>query len=162
MHDAALRVTLSRTVELPPVALRFDEWPGYGGAVVCFACEAAESLAEVLAPRWRVVNLHAREDVTYQQDAADLQALLRTIGLERPLLIGQGMFAIAPLLVAAWWPELLGALLLVSPDLNSFTRGVRECPPDRDALLALVRCPVRVLDAFSLTEAEQLLSGAAG
>ena len=99
--------------------------------------------------------------MSYQSDAADLEALLSAFGFEQPLLVGEGMGAVAPLLVAAWWPALVGALVLVAPAREATQgiagRGLRECPPDWDALLALVRCPVRVLDAWSMAEVEELL-----
>ena len=130
---------------------------------MCFALGAdlAPVLAAALQPRYRVLSLAPREGVSYQTDAADLEALLSAFGFEQPLLVGEGMGAVAPLLVAAWWPALVGALLLVAPAREAAQgiegRGLRECPPDWDALLALVHCPVRVLDAWSMAEVEELL-----
>jgi len=161
--DAPLRVCLARTLELTGVSLQFHDWPGLGRAIVCFALgsDLAPVLAAAFAPRYRVLGLAPREGVSYQTDAADLEALLSAFGFEQPLLVGEGVGAVAPLLVAAWWPSLVGALLLVAPAREAAHgiegRGLRECPPDWDALLALVRCPVRVLDAWSMAEVEELL-----
>lgn len=168
VDDASLRVCLSRSLELTGVTLYFRDWPGLGRAIVCFALDVdpAPVLAATLAPRHRVLSLSAREAVSYQTDAADLADFLRTLGFEAPVLVGAGMGAFATLLVAAWWPSLVGALLLVAHAREAAAglagRGLRECPPDWDALLALVRCPVRVLDSWSASAVEELLPGATG
>jgi pimeloyl-ACP methyl ester carboxylesterase len=168
VDDASLRVCLSRSLEVTGATLYFRDWPGLGRAIVCFALDfdPAPALAATLAPRHRVVSLSAREAVSYQTDAADLAAFLRTFGFEAPILVSVGLGALAPLLVAAWWPSLVGALLLVAPVREAAAglagRGLRECPPDWDALLALVCCPVRLLDSWSASAVEELLLGATG
>ena len=168
MHDEPLRVCLARSVELAGVTLRIQDWPGRGRAIVCFALDGdpAPAQAAAFAPRHRVLSLFARDSVPYQTDATHLLALLRTFGFLTPLLVGIGRGAIAPLLVAAWWPDAVGALLLVAPvhdaEPGLLGRGLRECPPDWDALLALVRCPVRVRDEFSEADVEALLLETAG
>jgi pimeloyl-ACP methyl ester carboxylesterase len=167
-NDTALRVCLSRSLELNAVTLRFQDWPGLGGPLVHFAVDSSQlavQMADALAPRYRVLCLSAREGVSYQTDAADLRELLLAFGFSSPLLLGEGLGCLAPLLVAAWWPELVGGLLLVAPVRDAAPglagRGLKECPPDWDALLALVRCPNRVRDSWSAEDAEALLSGRA-
>jgi pimeloyl-ACP methyl ester carboxylesterase len=158
VDDAPLRVCLERSVALPSVELRFRDWPGFGTPIVHFALghDLGPEVAAAFAPRFRVLSLLARADVSYQTDAADLLALLRAFGFASPVLVGQGLGAIAPLLVAAWWPELVGALVLAEPPREFLPglegRGLLECPPDWECLLATVQCPMRILPTWSIEE----------
>jgi pimeloyl-ACP methyl ester carboxylesterase len=163
-HDP-LRICLERTIALASVELRFRDWPGFGRPIVHFAHTPvlALDLAQQFAPRYRVLSLLPRDGVSYQADAMDLRSFLRAFGFEAPVVVGDGHGAVAALLVAAWWPSEVGALALVSPerheaDAGLAGRGLRECPPDWDALLAMVRCPVFTLEELR----ERLRTGAAG
>jgi pimeloyl-ACP methyl ester carboxylesterase len=168
VDESLSKVCLDRTLELPGVELRFHDWPGRERAIVCFAPghELGPEIADAFAPRDRVLSLTPRPDVSYQTDAADLLGLLRAFGFVAPVLVGHGEGCIAPLLLTAWWPSLVGELVLVEPRRDAPAglegRGLRECPPDWDALLALVRCRVRVLEQWSIDALREFLRGPAG
>jgi pimeloyl-ACP methyl ester carboxylesterase len=167
VDDRVPRVCLSRSVETS-AQLHFEDWPGHGRAIVHFnlGSSLAPELAADFAPRYRVLSLRARAEAPYQGDAEDLARLLRVFGFERPLLVGDGAGALAPLLVAAWWPVLAGAVLLIAPvreaasGLGPAGRGLRECPLDWEATCALVQCPLRVVEEFGPTQVEELLAAA--
>jgi hypothetical protein len=163
VDDALANVCLDRSIDLPGVQLRFQDWPGRGVPLVHFALDSdlGPRLAAAFAPRHRVLSVWPRPDVAYQVHAQHLADFLHAFGFERPLLIAEGAGCIAPLLVAAWHADLLGAVLLVAPSLQG-ARGLRECPPDWRELEQMVYCPLAQRDTFSVEAIEELLLRAAG
>ncbi|NED10169.1 alpha/beta hydrolase [Streptomyces sp. SID9124] len=81
-----------------------------------------DALAELLAPRHRLVAVDQRghgaserrpQDVSRTAYVDDVVAVVRDLGLERPVLIGQSLGGHTAMLTAAAHPELPGAVVLV-------------------------------------------------
>jgi pimeloyl-ACP methyl ester carboxylesterase len=151
-------------LELDSVRLRVRDWPGRRGPLIHVPDPLGPSdslLAELarLAPRYRVLSVAPRGDSPYQVDAIDLVGLLRQFGFVSPLLVAQGHGCVAALLVAAWHPERVAALVLVeaaqpAPAGESLVaRALRECPPDWVSLREGLRCPVLVTSSVEAIEA---------
>jgi pimeloyl-ACP methyl ester carboxylesterase len=140
VDDARLRVCLERSVELSVVCLRVRDWPGRGGPIVHLpdpfgASPLIVELASALAPRYRVLSLEPRADVSYVDDASDLASFLRVFGFEHAVLVAEGVGCAAARVVAAWHPELLAGLVLVEPRYTADAaglrgRGLRDCRLD--------------------------------
>jgi len=80
----------------------------------------------------------------------DLLGVLDQFGFLSPVVLGERAGCISVMLVAAWYPERVGRVVLVDPTLASVGDDVRalslrECPPDWRALRARVGCEVREL-----------------
>lgn len=99
------------------------------------------------------MSVALREDAPYQVQAANVAGVLAQFGFAAPTLVGEGSGCAAALLVAAWYPARLGALVLVdarwdAPERDSlFARSLRECPPDVTALRQSLTCPVEEVSA---------------
>lgn len=127
----------------------------------------AEALAAALAPRYRVVSVAPRGDAPVQADAVDLMAVLRQFGFSASVLVGERVGAVSVTLLAAWYPDLVAALILVDatshPPLEEGVRAraLRDSPPDRTRLQAALRCPVLEVsaDALDLNAVEAFLDG---
>ncbi len=170
MADERLRVCLERVVELDAVRLRLREWPGLGGTLVHVPDPGSPNDEVVtalgaLVPDYRVVSLSPRGDSPYQVDAADLLGTLDQFGFEQPTLVGERLGSVAALLVAAWYPDRIGRLILIDPSYDSpssegvANRALRDCPLDWPALRAAVKCPTLVVgwSATALTTVEAFL-----
>jgi pimeloyl-ACP methyl ester carboxylesterase len=126
-----------------------------------------ESLAVALAPAHRVLSLAPRPALAYQAWAADIVAVLDQFSFVDPVLAGEGAGCIASTLVAAWYPNRVGRLVLVDPrfeppageDVGAWS--LHDCPPDLDALRARLTCDVlemRAEDSSFLQHIEALLT----
>lgn len=147
------------------------DWPGLAGPLVHLAdpmreASAATRLAEALAPRYRVLSILARPEQPYQVHVVDLLGVLAQFGFERPLLAPEGASCISALLLAAWYPERVGALALIDAQPQSGdgirARSLRDCPPDWQSIRAAVQCPIVELAGGSpelLGEVERLMGG---
>jgi pimeloyl-ACP methyl ester carboxylesterase len=134
------------------------DWPGLGVPLVHVPdplslrpSELVEGLAALLAPTYRVLSVAPRAAAPYQVAAADLEGVLSQFGFLQPVLIGEGLGCLTVVILAAWYPELVGRLILVGPTCAApedsledgiEARALRECPPDWPALLESVRCEV--------------------
>ncbi|WP_107426850.1 alpha/beta fold hydrolase [Streptomyces sp. CB02460] len=94
-----------------------------------------DALAERLAPGHRVVAVDQRghgaserrpDDVSRAAYVADVVAVVRQLGLERPVLVGQSLGGHTAMLTAAAHPELPGALVLVEAGAGGPNPGVDE------------------------------------
>jgi pimeloyl-ACP methyl ester carboxylesterase len=79
----------------------------------------------------------------------DLLGVLDQFGFLQlqPVLLGEGLGCLPVVLVAAWYPQRVGSLILVDPTLHSVgddvgAMSLRECPPDWPTLRARVACEV--------------------
>ena len=86
-----------------------------------------------------------RERVTLDQCAADIVALTRELGLERPLFVGHSMGGFLGLSAAIKAPELFGAIAALTP---SRSKGVPIEPQQVDLIMSLRADPDQ-LDAFN-------------
>jgi pimeloyl-ACP methyl ester carboxylesterase len=155
---------LERTVELDNARLRLCDWPGLGRALVhvpdplfLHSDAVVGRLSAALAPRYRVLSLSPRGASPYQVDAIDLLGMLRQFGFEAPILVGERLGCLPALLVTAWYPEVVGGLVLVDPNYDPppgdrvEARALCDCPPDWPTLRTAVRCPVLVTSSASAT-----------
>jgi pimeloyl-ACP methyl ester carboxylesterase len=168
--DAALRVCLEREVELGASSLRLLDWPGRRGPLVVVAdpfapTEAAAlagRIAEAFAPRYRVLHVAPRPAAPYQVHVEDTRGVLQQFGFVRPVLVSSGLGAVVVLLLAAWYPALVGALVLIDPtyappmDATLAARALRECPPDWAAVRRGVHCRELVLESATPDLLERL------
>jgi pimeloyl-ACP methyl ester carboxylesterase len=87
--------------------------------------------------------------------AADLHGVLDQFGFAAPILVGERLGCLPALLVAAWYPEVVGGLVLIDPNYapppgeSIAARALRECPPDEATMRSGVRCPVLVTTSAS-------------
>lgn len=149
---------LGRDVQLAGIRLRVHDWPGKRGPVVCLPGQTAsgrsfDGLATALAPAWRVFavdprgrgeSARPRTGYGYQVLVADVMALLDQFGFEQPVLVGHSYGAIVALLVAAWYPERVGALVLVDGGAE-ITPAVRA---GVDALISRLDTVYPSVDAY--------------
>jgi pimeloyl-ACP methyl ester carboxylesterase len=139
-------VCLERTVLLDNVRLEVRDWPGPGGPVVHVPDPACDSELEqriaTLSPGTRVFSITPRSDQPYQVLVADLHGLLAQFGFLNIVLVAEGLSCASAVLLAAWYPEHVRALVLVGerqPDGDTLlARSLRDCPPVRQHLT----CPV--------------------
>ncbi len=141
---------LTRSVDLD-VCISLRDWPGISGPVVHLpdpfvSSSFVDDLAGRIAPQFRVLSISPRPHAPYQLTASDLVQVLDQFGFETPILVGEGLGCLPSLLVAAWHPERVHGLVLVSkrceaPQDSIEARALRDCPPDWDALFARVTCP---------------------
>jgi len=116
-----------------------------------------ERLAARLAPTHRVLSVTPREGVAYQVAAADFLGVLDQFGFASPILVGERVGCVPLVLVAAWYPERLGGVILVDPTSEPPTVhgsgpeawSLRDCPPDLGALQARLTCKVLETSAQS-------------
>jgi len=117
-----------------------------------------ERLAARLAPTHRVLSVTPREGVAYQVAAADFIGVLDQFGFASPILVGERVGCVPLVLVAAWYPERLGGVILVDPTSEppAAVHGsgpeawsLRDCPPDLGALQARLTCKVLETSAQS-------------
>jgi pimeloyl-ACP methyl ester carboxylesterase len=163
-------VCLERGIELAGVRLRLRDWPGQDGPLVHVPDPLApgnvvvDALAAQFAPPYRLLSVEPRAAHPYQTQAVDLRATLEQFGFAAPILIGERLGCIAALLVAAWYPDVIGRLVLVDPvyeasplhELTIEARALRECPPDWPSLRSSVHCPVQVVRWTDRLGAEDL------
>jgi pimeloyl-ACP methyl ester carboxylesterase len=139
------------------------DWPGLGVPLVHVPdplrlrpSGLVEGLAALLAPTYRVLSVAPRAGAPYQVAAADLRGVLSQFGFLQPVLIGEGLGCLAVVILAAWYPERVGRLILVGPTYAApedrvedgiEARALQECPPDSPALLRSVRCDVLQMPA---------------
>jgi pimeloyl-ACP methyl ester carboxylesterase len=94
-----------------------------------------------------------RAGAPYQVAALDLHGVLAQFGFVRPVLLGECLGCLPVVLVAAWFPQVVGRVILVDAacrapdDARLEARALRECPPDWPALRAELRCAVLELRA---------------
>jgi pimeloyl-ACP methyl ester carboxylesterase len=154
VDDRRLRVCLDRTVELAGARLHLRDWPGLAGPLIHvpdpLAPDAAlgAQLADMLAPRYRVLSVPPRAGSPYQVDASELWGVLDQFGFERPILVAERLGCVAGLQVAAWQPRRVAGLVLVEATFDPpaseglFVRTLRDCPPNWAALRTAVECPL--------------------
>jgi len=141
--------------------LTVRDWPGRDGPLVHVPDPLAPSLSiESFAPEYRVLSITPRENAAYQVQADDVVGVLAQFGFARPIVVGEGLGCAAALLVAAWSPECVGALILVDPTYRSSgdslaARSLRECPPNVTSLRQTIQCPV--LESASLDGIQHFL-----
>ena len=144
---------LERTIELDAVQLALRDWPGFGGPVVhapdpLSQTSLVDSLATALAPTVRVLSVTPRPGMPYPVAAMDLAGVLRQFGFGSPTLVGEGLGSVTVLVVAAWFSDLVGRVVLVdptsaaSPGDSLEARALRECPPDVTRLRRAIACEV--------------------
>ncbi|MEU2023190.1 alpha/beta hydrolase [Streptomyces sp. NPDC016469] len=94
-----------------------------------------DALADRLAPRHRVVAVDQRghgaserrpDDVSRAAYVEDVVAVVRRLGLERPVLVGQSLGGHTAMLTAAAHPDLPGALVLAEAGSGGPNPGVAE------------------------------------
>jgi pimeloyl-ACP methyl ester carboxylesterase len=130
--------------------LRFRDWPGYAGPLICLGGgDGATTLAE-LAPTFRVLSIDLDTSRPYQALACDVAEFIQQFGFRSAVLVGEGLGALVAQLTAAWFPELVGGVVVTHSDANVgastvLGKSLRDAPPDIDGLS--VACPV-----LSLTE----------
>jgi pimeloyl-ACP methyl ester carboxylesterase len=128
------------------------DWPGLGRAIV-HSPDPLRSGSVIdrlvaLAPAYRVLSVAPRAGVAYQVTALDLRGVLDQFGFVSPVLVGEGVGCVSVALIAAWYPERVGGLVLVdatcaAPAGGSLeARALRDCPPDWPALRSRLRCDV--------------------
>jgi pimeloyl-ACP methyl ester carboxylesterase len=150
--DPRLRTALERTLDLGPARLRLRDWPGRGGPLVHAPDPSSPTeglitaIATAFAPELRVLSLAPRTERPYQQHALDLLALLDQFGFQTPLLVGEGRGCLAALLIAAWIPSRVRAVVLVQPSSSAppdglFGLSLADGPSDIAALRQRLRCP---------------------
>ena len=132
--------------------LEVRDWPGIAGPLVhvpdpLSATGLVEEIASRVAPRYRVISVSPRSGVPYQVSATDLLGVLNQFGFENTVLVGEGLGCLTALVVAAWYPEQVGRLILVQPCWHASDNtpegwALRDCPPDLDSLRQRVRCQV--------------------
>jgi pimeloyl-ACP methyl ester carboxylesterase len=111
-----------------------------------------------VSPDYRVMSIAPRGDAPYQVQAADAAGVLAQFGFAAPTVVAEGYGCVAALLLAAWYPARLGALVLVdamwaAPRGESVAaRALRECPPDVNALRLTITCEVHDVSAEALLE----------
>lgn len=138
MSAPAARPAANRTVRAPGVRLHVEDWEGVGGPLLCLHGQTASGrtfagLARRLVPEFRVVALDLRgrgqseapaTGYGYQVHVADALAVVRALGLTRPIIVGHSYGAILGLCLAAWYPDVPGALVLLD--------GGAPVPPEID------------------------------
>jgi pimeloyl-ACP methyl ester carboxylesterase len=148
-------VCLERTIELDNVRLPVRDWPGREGPLVHVpdALTRSSFIEGVAAftPGYRVLSVSPR-DAAYQVQAFDVVGVLAQFGFAAPIVVGEGLGCAAALLVAAWYPERVGGLVLLDARYQSsgdsqLERSLRECPPDVEVLRREVQCPVLETDS---------------
>jgi pimeloyl-ACP methyl ester carboxylesterase len=74
--------------------------------------------------------------------ATDIVGILSQFGFTTPVVVGEGVGCVPVVVVAAWYPERLGRVLLVDPNAappdgdDAAAWSLRDCPPDWRALRA--------------------------
>jgi pimeloyl-ACP methyl ester carboxylesterase len=74
--------------------------------------------------------------------------VLSQFGFASPVLVGEGLGCVPAMIVAAWYPDRVGRIILVAPAVepppgdDAGAWALRECPPDWTALRARVSCDV--------------------
>jgi pimeloyl-ACP methyl ester carboxylesterase len=139
------------------------DWPGLDGPLVHVPDPLAPSLfieSVPVALDYRVLSIAPRENTPYQVQANDVAGVLAQFGFASPIVVGEGLGCAAALVVAAWYPERVGRLILVSATYRSsgdnlVVRSLRECPLDVTALRQAIQCPV--LETASVDEIQQFL-----
>lgn len=76
--------------------------------------------------------------------AADMAGLIRSLGLDRPLVVGHSLGAMVSIALAARHPELIGGLMLLAGTLRT------DFPPDHPLVLGVeaLRDPIAPTDPF--------------
>jgi pimeloyl-ACP methyl ester carboxylesterase len=146
--------------------LQVRDWPGFGVPLVHVpdplrASPLVETLAAVFAPRYRVMSVVPRPDQPYQVHAADLEGLFAQLGLDRVTVLAEGTGCATAVLLAAWHPERVGALLLIDATRPAegdamMARSLRECPPDWSTVRLALNCAVVELAGTSPTLVAQV------
>ncbi len=127
MPELGGSVRLDRDVDLCGLRLHLQDWPGAGGPVICLPGQTAsgrsfDGLASALQPEWRVIAVDPRgrgrsgkprHGYGYQLQVADTMALMDQLGFDRVVLVGHSFGAVIALIVAAWYPERVDALVLI-------------------------------------------------
>jgi pimeloyl-ACP methyl ester carboxylesterase len=111
-----------------------------------------DRLAARLAPTHRVLSVSPRPGVPYQVATLDLVGVLEQFGFISPVVLGERAGCLSVMLVAAWYPERVGRVVLVDPTLEPegddiAALSLRECPPDWRALRAKAACEVLELSS---------------
>ncbi len=115
----------------PPLLLTH----GFSDDGLCWA-----PVAERLAAHYDVIMLdargHGRSDGPEEgygpiEHAADVAGVIRTLGLEKPLLLGHSMGASTALAFAGTYPDLPQAILLEDPPLRWLDAADAGAPPNR-------------------------------
>jgi len=106
-----------------------------------------DTLASMVGPEYRVLSIGLRNACAYQVQADHITGVLAQFGFAAPVLVGEGLGSAAALLVAAWSPGGVGALILVDAVYQAegetlAARALRECPPDVTLLRQAIRCRV--------------------
>ncbi len=101
----------------------------------------------MLVPDYRVLSIAPRDESPYQVQAEHVEGVLAQFGFAAPVLVGESLGCAAALLVAAWFAERVGALILVDPVYQAegetlIARALRECPLDVRLVRQAVRCRV--------------------
>jgi pimeloyl-ACP methyl ester carboxylesterase len=140
-------VWLERSIELDNVRLTVRDWPGHGRPIIHVADPLRESslleqFGAFLPPRYRLVSVSPRPDQPYQVLVADLHGLFAQFGFQDVGVVAEGLSCASARLLAAWYPELVHALVLLDEQLPEgdalLARSLRDCPPLRHPLA----CPV--------------------
>lgn len=123
----------SRYVRANGLNLHYLEWPGGSPAVMCLPgitanAHAFEGLAEELSPRLRVIAVDLRgrgksdkpadgyHIAAHVEDAAEV---LRSLDIERAVVIGWSLGAKVALALAAIHPQLVERLVLIDPPVET-------------------------------------------
>ena len=100
------------------------------------------------------MSVSPRSDSPYQVSVVDVVGVLDQFGFVAPVLVGVGVGCVTAVLVAAWYPDRVGRLILIDPSLEGgglVGQSLRDCRPDMAGLRAGLTCPVletSALDAF--------------
>jgi N-formylmaleamate deformylase len=107
----------------PPVVLAH----GFSDNGLCWT-----PVAEALAATYDIIMVDARghglstapqQGYASDDHAADLAGVIRTLGLQRPAVLGHSMGAAATLALAGTYPDLVGSILLEDPPLRWLTEA---------------------------------------
>ena len=139
------------------------DWPGADGPLIHVPDPIRDSgliveIAPRLAPTYRVLSIAPRPECAYQIHVADLEGVLAQFGFEHTLIAAEGLACVSALLLAAWFPERVAALVLIDASLIApdgetlLARSMRDCPPQRPAL----HCPLVELSGTDPTLVGQL------
>ena len=137
---------LERELELTGPRLGWCEWPGRRGPLVCLP-DAQQTnaswwrtLAGAVAPEWRVL-LIAPAGGSAPARVVQLVTLFKAFGFERtPVVVGSRDASLVALLLAAWFSDRVGGLVLIDSQA-ALLRGTRRLSLRLAALERAVRCP---------------------
>ena len=144
------------------VALHTLQWGKQGQTLVCIHGVTAnaysfQALADALSANHRVIayDIRGRGDSDKPQTgysipiyASDLAALIDTLGLERPVIVGHSLGALIGLYFAAHYPDKLSKLVLIDAGAPLPWKGYDDQPAWLKASISRIGTPFPSFAAF--------------